>query len=218
MLADAGHAQPLVLNTPISQDLTTDNPYAMYDVQLDPAVNTYIHGLPGAGANDFWRLYDAQGNLMASGDPQSTAMVQVYPGLCRALPAGPGQQHLRQRRHGAALRSGHLAARRGADGAGRHLQRPLLQRLPEPVVHVRRGLADAGHHRRSPSIRARARTTRCSTPTAVRSVAFRTTAAWSTRWRPAATRCAWSARTTTTRRATPTPSAPPCTPAACRVR
>jgi subtilase family serine protease len=78
-LAKVGQAQPLTLNTPISKDLTAGNSYAMYDLQLDPAFNTFIRGLAGASANDFWRVYDGQGRLVASGDPQTDWAVQVNP-------------------------------------------------------------------------------------------------------------------------------------------
>ena len=76
-LRDAGRSNPVATNTAVSVDLASNDAYELFDLRLRADLKTYLRGISGAGADNWFRLYDAGGVLLTEGDPASTTPVAL---------------------------------------------------------------------------------------------------------------------------------------------
>ncbi|HET7865596.1 MAG TPA: LEPR-XLL domain-containing protein, partial [Burkholderiaceae bacterium] len=73
IVRDLAHARSIVPNTSVAVDLAADDPYEVFDVVLDADSDAWFRATAGASTGNLFRLYDAAGNVVASGDPSRAA-------------------------------------------------------------------------------------------------------------------------------------------------
>lgn len=77
LVRSPAQAQALVLGVPVSVDMAANDALQLFALDLDGSQDAWVHGLSGATAGNTYRLYDRQGNLVATGDPAKTAFTRL---------------------------------------------------------------------------------------------------------------------------------------------